>query len=174
MTLKTQFDEDFPNDIIKILGACSFDSELSLLSINTETISDIEEYVNENLSILSETSYKNVEYFKFKPGHKAFLLSLPEFIQEKKNMKPAENIKLSNFSHILKTFIETAESNFGRPPNGRRYNETNRYFSIFIYLMCGKACYETLCSNLPIPQANTLRESTLNHSHFMNIDGNTI
>lgn len=86
--METLLDGDFPDDIMRILDACSFDSELSLQSINSETISDIEEYVNDNLSILSETSYKNINYFKFKPNHKAFLLSLSDRIQEKKNIVP--------------------------------------------------------------------------------------
>lgn len=161
LKLKTQLGEEIPNDIIKILDECSFDTELSLVSINSETISDIEEHVNKNLEILSETSYENVDYFQFKPGHKTFLLNLSKIIQQKKSEEPIESHKSLNFSHILKTFIETAESNFGRLPNGRRYNETNRYFSTFIYLMCGRACYETLSSNLPIPQAKTIRKSTV-------------
>lgn len=152
---------DFPHDLIKILDKCSFDSELSLVSMNTQIISEIEEYVNEDLSILSETSYKGIDHFKFKPGHKTFLLRLPDIIEKNKNTHQSAAVKSANFSHILKTFIETAESNFEALPNGRRYNEINRHFSTIIYLMCGKACYETLSANLPIPQANTIRKCTI-------------
>lgn len=133
---------------MQIFLACGFDSELSFSSVAPETIiSEIEQYVNENLSILKNTSYEGVEYFKFKPGHKSFILNFPNRLKEVK----CEGIqsKTSDFSCILRTYIETAEANFGKDPKGFRYSETNRYFSTFIYLMCGKSCYETLSANLP-------------------------
>lgn len=158
MEVETLLNEKIPSDIVAILKECGFDSYLPFLSITNETINDIEEYVKEDTSILKNTSYEGVKHFKFKPGHKIFLLNLTDRINYLKETKPNEKMqcKLSDFSYILRTFIETAETNFGKHPKGFRYNETNRFFSIFIYLMCGKACYETLSANLPIPKANTI------------------
>lgn len=68
-------------------------------------------------------------------------------------------VQYNDFSLIMKTFIESAQSNYGRHPNGLRYNDINRYFSTFVYLFCGKSCYETLSANLPIPQVNSIRKS---------------
>lgn len=102
--------------------------------------------------------------FEFKPGHKVFLLQLPTKIKLLKKEKHEQSSvsEKYNFSHVLKTFIDTSQANFGKNPKGYRYNETNRHFSTFIYLLCGRACYETLHANLPIPTANTIREFTRN------------
>lgn len=131
------------------------------MCINNETITEIENYVNDNLTALENTSYQDVNVFKFKPGHKSYLLQLPNQIEmlRESQSKDSLQFKMCNFSQILKTFIETAESNFGRKPNGFRYNDINRNFSTFIYLLCGRACYETLCANLPIPSSHAKRKN---------------
>lgn len=41
------------------------------MSINHESIVDIENYVNENLVILKNTTYENAAKFKLRPGHKS-------------------------------------------------------------------------------------------------------
>lgn len=152
-------EEKIPVDIVRILEACSFDTEDSLLSINEEILAEIEQYANEDRTVLNNTSYEQVNNFKFKPGHKVFIMNLPRRIRQLNEKKSNELAKMLHFPQILKTFVETAQCNLGKHPNARRYNETNRFFSTFIYLMCGKACYETLSANLPIPQAQTIRES---------------
>lgn len=156
--METFFKEKIPNDINKILSACGFDSESSFWSITQGTIDDIEEFVNEDLSILANTSYEGVHNFKLKPGHKSFILNIPNRINHLKEKKNDVPCTMSNFSQIVRTFIETAEANFGKHPNGFRYSQTNRDFSTFIYLMCGRACYDALSANLPMPQASTIGE----------------
>lgn len=98
--------------------------------------------------------------FAFKPGHKSAIIHLANQTKLLEKVEADVNMqyKMSDFSLILKTFIETAESNYGRDPKGFRYNDINRYFSTFVYLFCGRACYETLSANLPIPQADTIRK----------------
>lgn len=152
--LEKILNEKIPHDILKILDGCYFDSAISLSSITSSTIDEIEQYVNENTDVVKNTSYEGVLPFKLKPGHKSFLLQLPIRLKESN----FDNKGHGDFSRILKTFIETAENNFGRHPNGFRYDEINRHFSTFVYLMCGKACYEALSANLPIPTANTIRK----------------
>lgn len=161
--LKKYLNEKIPADIIKILEFCAFENESSLMSIDNDAIVDIEMYVNENPQILKETSYKNVNKFKFKPGHRLLIIQLPQLIKncnqtETKLQKIGHLRPQMNFSQILKSFIETAESNNGKQPNGFRYDEINRYFSTFVYLLCGKACYDTLSANLPIPSSHTIRK----------------
>lgn len=133
-----------------------FDTNLSLQNIVPETINDIEEYINENPIILKKTSYKDVNTFKFNPGHKRFILNLPKKISGPLKTTEKEEFIPSDFSFILQNLIETAKQNSSRHPKGFRYSEVIRHFSTFIYLQCGKACYEALSANLPIPQANTI------------------
>lgn len=148
--------DKIPNDIELILQRSGFDSKLALQSIDESVIVEIENQGNEDRSILANTSYENTENFKFKPGHKVFLLNLSkEVISWKENDDKIVH-DTSAFSFMLRKFIETAEKNFGKLPNGHRYDEANQSFSTYIYLMCGKACYETLSANLPIPKASTI------------------
>lgn len=147
-------------DIINILMRSGYDCKLALLGLNKESVEEIETYANKNRSVLENTSYQNMKEFSFKPGHKCIIIDLPNQIRllEKAESDEKMQYRMSDFSLILKTFIETAELNHGRDPKGYRYNDINRFFSTFIYLFCGRACYDTLCANLPIPQTNTIRK----------------
>lgn len=147
-------------DIINILTRSGFDSKVALSCLNLDSIIEIEQYANEDRSVLEGTSYQNMKTFMFKPGHKIVILNLAEQIKilQKSEDDGNSHGKMSDFSIVLKTFIDTAESNLEKDPRGFRYNEINRYFSTFVYLFCGKACYETLSANLPIPQACTIRK----------------
>lgn len=171
--LEKKWKEKIPLDILKILESCGFDTDDTLLSIDSEAIADIENYINDNLEVLIGTSYENIKCFKLKPGHKIFLQNLPNsfklWIEESSNeeKKNSTSDNVQDFSYVLQTFIQTAQSNAGKRKQGFRYNEINRYFSIYIYLMCGKACYEVLSANLPMPQANTIRELLLHYFTFI-------
>lgn len=167
LELEKLLKEKIPKDIVKILDACSFDTDLSFWAITAETIDDIEEFVNDDLSVLENTSYEGVNKFKLKPGHKSFILNLPIRLTYLKEKQIDEPCKISEFSQILRTFIETAEANFGNHPNGFRYDQINRHFSTFIYLMCGRACYDALSANLPIPQASTIGEILFSFIGFL-------
>lgn len=154
------FNDKISDDIKKILLRSGFDSKSSILGLNTDVIKDIEQFANEDRSVLEGTSYENMGEFKFKPGHKIAILHLANQVKQliESGFDEREKNELCDFSIVLKSFIDTATSNSGRKPNGFRYNEINQYFSTFIYLFCGKACYETLSANLPIPQSITIRE----------------
>lgn len=99
--LEKKLKEKIPTDIVQIFLECGFDSELSFFSVAPETIIiDIEQYANEDLSILKNTSYEGAKYFKFKPGHKSFILNFPNRLKEAKC--EGEQYKISDFSCILK------------------------------------------------------------------------
>lgn len=68
--LRNILKENVPIDIETILNRCGFDTELSFLSITSDTLIEIEEYINEDRSFLQGTSY-----------HKIFLLNLPDQIK---------------------------------------------------------------------------------------------
>lgn len=82
MELEKKFNFKFPSDIVEILSECGFDTESSLSYINQDIINDIEEHVNSMLSILKNTTYDGVNHFKLKPGHKSFLLNLPNLLKD--------------------------------------------------------------------------------------------
>lgn len=125
--------------------------------MNTQSITDIEEFINNDTAILEGTSYDKSKLFRFKPGHRIFLNKLSQAIHRMdETVEKAEQDSNFNLSYVLKMLIETAEMNSDREPKGWRYHETIRYYATYIYLLCGKQCYEVLCCNLPLPKPGTI------------------
>lgn len=158
--LEKVLNEKINADVIQILLRCGFDSKIAISNIDKESMQEIEKYGNEDRSVLQGTTYENMEKFVLKPGHKLTIFHLANKAKSllKATVDETMQLNTSQFSFILKTFIETAQSNTGRAQNGYRYNDINRYFSTFVYLFCGKSCYETLSANLPIPSVNSIRK----------------
>lgn len=161
--IERSFGEKIPPDIARILEESGFDTKTSLLNIDANTIIEIEEFVNKNRQILAKTSFDFSQTFRFKPGHKKFILNLSVRLStqfESTNIvrNGQEVDEYNDFSYILKSLIDVAKLNSGKDPKGFRYIESIRYFATYIYLLCGRACYEALSANLPIPQANTIRK----------------
>lgn len=77
------------SDLIKFIVEAGFDSETSILLIDQNSIVEIESYINSNKDILKNSIYESFtdenKTFKFKPGHKAAILSVPNKI---KKIKP--------------------------------------------------------------------------------------
>ena len=154
--------DQLPEIVIKVLKAAGYVTESILKLIKGEEINKIEEHVRKNRIILKGTSYENEDNFEFLPGHRVLLLNLPNEIEKMKNVnksiqqieKPTANS--SHFPFMLKALIETAESNSNGHPNGNRFNKNVQDFATYIYMMCGRACYDTLSANLPIPKSNTI------------------
>lgn len=151
-------EEKIPFDIKRILIESGFDTTLSLRSITHQTINNIEEYINNDPETLEGTSYDKLKRFQFRPGHRVFLNNLPQMIHRMNEVAEslAEPVTF-NLSYVLKMLIETAQKNSDREPKGWRYHEVIRYYATYVYLLCGKQCYEVLCSNLPLPKAGTIR-----------------
>lgn len=75
----------FPKDLEKILLNAGYDSTIVLSIITEKDIEIIENFVNGDLTILNNSSYKSSEEnfcFKFKPGHKQLILNLPNLVNE--------------------------------------------------------------------------------------------
>lgn len=62
-----------------------------------------------------------------------------------------------NFSNLLKEMITSALKNGNKPPQARRYSEVLLDFSMYMFMLSGRALYETLSENLPIPKSSTIR-----------------
>lgn len=71
-----------------LLSAAGYDTSLSLSQIDEEKIVDIENFLNTNkryvgkLKCCYSKHYKDLEIFKFLPGHKAILKTIPSQIEE--------------------------------------------------------------------------------------------
>lgn len=120
--------------------------------------------MDENRGLIADHRYRVDRKFKFLPGHKALLLNLPKQVEKHINNDNqidggSENQEnLCKFSLVLQKLIETATTNADKHANAARFSEVIKYFATYIHLICGKACYQTLCANLPIPKADTIRK----------------
>lgn len=85
--LKKIVGRSFPRGIGKILVESGFDCTSAVACVNQSSIKVIEEYVNENKNILKGTAYENTLNFKLKPGHKAFILGLPQALKDYEQKK---------------------------------------------------------------------------------------
>lgn len=138
----------FPNEVKSKLIFSGFDSEIALLELSPENILLVEKFQAEN--------------FMFLPGHRALLMGLPEKIKEyivwKKENKPPtfDILKSADVSFIMKELVRTALNNRNVEPKRRRYSESIRNFALYLYMMCGKAAYEVLSNNIPLPHPSTV------------------
>lgn len=88
-------------DIRKILPACGFDTELSIISLKENDINTIEKIVNQKKTLLSKSVlYNENETFEFKPGHRSLILSLPKrfeaYLEFKKSNQQQANTQRLN------------------------------------------------------------------------------
>lgn len=154
--------EKIPECLVEFLKASGFDTELAIEHIDTNTIHEIETFVETNRvifdNLLSKSIYKSIQPFKFAPGHRILLKKIPGLISSIKNdkleLKTARNTPIHSI--VLRALLEMAEKNSPDHPKANRYNTIIQWFSVYIFLLCGRSCYETLSTNLPIPQASTI------------------
>lgn len=151
--------------------------------LNEENIIVLEKYVSTNLKhLLENTVYSDFETdnFSFLPGHTNLLLTLPDCIRKfemnDKTRKPNVAAQNSNFnldslplSFLMKELIRSGIDNSSKDARHRKFSSVIQSFATYVYMMCGKACYEILSQNLPLPQANTICK--LNQS-WMNVSRN--
>lgn len=89
-------------------------------------------------------------------GHRAVIL---DWCQNKLNEQPSDDtfsIKDVSFSPILREMIISASSNYHKTPNAHRFSKLLMDFSVYMYIMAGKATYDILCANLPLPKSGTV------------------
>lgn len=161
--------EKLPPCVKKILSETGYDNSVSLVDVQSSELDYIEESLNKELHFIIEdlecchsAKYKNQQTFRFLSGHRKLILRLSNVLQEMKELetipsKRSNNLNyLNDFSFLMKTLIETAERNGCKIPTQHRYCEIIRCFAAYIYMTCGKMCYETLCRNLPLPQPSSI------------------
>lgn len=161
--------EEYPSCVKGLLFRCGYNNFISLKEINESIIPKIEYFINENLKdYINELSccyslhYQTQSTFQFLPGHETILLALPKYIEKyMESIRLRKTEQCGRFSFILEQMIATAESNLLKDKNGLRYPDSIRYFSTYIFLVCGRFCYEMLRSNLPMPSTKTICKSFL-------------
>lgn len=166
-----------------LLWRCGYDSMVSIKQISSVTIDKLEQYIQKKRNqivpeILLELEnvgdndnslmeYKNQKMFEFLPGHRETLLCLRSNIEKMQLKSVSESEDCDEvmaysatdtieYSVILKELIKTADKNFKKSKHAYQYNDIIKYFSTYIFLLCGRTCYETLNKNLPIPSTKTI------------------
>lgn len=122
-----------------------FDNILSMMDINRDDIDDIEKSFGK--SIL--------------PGHKKFIVALGKKAKEfesslAKAKKEKSEIDLPGATFIMNELVKSAMQNANVAPTRHRYSEDIQWFSTYIFLLSGRAAYEFLSSNLPLPSVPTI------------------
>lgn len=166
---------EVPKCLKILLRSCGYDSLYSLKQITSERIIEMELFIDTKkqriLSKLDDDNndkaviqYKKQSQFVFLPGHHDILLNIPNNIKEMQsqwelvpNANDSERKDVATeYSTILSQLIKTAERNKNRSKHANQYDDIIKYFSTYIFLLCGRTCYETLNRNLPIPSTKTI------------------
>lgn len=125
------------------------------MCVDDEQLTYLEQHVEKNRCIMEKfkcdhtKSYCTSDQFKFLPGHRAFLLN---WCQKTLKARPHDEetdtladtfmVKDEAFSPILREIISSALFNHSKTPNNHRYSKLLMEFSVFMYIMAGKASYE--------------------------------
>lgn len=154
----------------KFLNICGFDTILSLRNITNNTILEIENHIQnygkssiQNLDCCYSEFYRSIPEFKFLPGHKAFLLEISKCLSMKTVDRETRNENASSvfdsgFTLVLEKLIETAKANHVVDKNHHTFIDIIRFFATYVFLICGRSCYEVLYRNLPLPSVSTVCE----------------
>lgn len=163
-----------------ILWESGYDCMISIKEITNDKIIKLEDFIQKKRNkilykILSDleklnksddslNAYKEQQLFQFLPGHRNILLSLRGNIERMQQAVTSGSDKLvtevhectEEYSVILTELFKTAKNNLNKSKHAYQYNDIVRYFSAYIFLLCGRTCYETLNKNLPIPSTKTI------------------
>lgn len=110
----------YPDFIKKILIQTAFDSTAALRTLNKNSIGQIEQFIDEHIECLNETTYLDeigqlkTKPFKFLPGHESLILNIPKEVNDhlakkkqvksarKSDIPPVEDLKLLFAEQIKK------------------------------------------------------------------------
>lgn len=161
--------EPIPECIKQILSWCAYDTIASVRNINSESLFQIQRQVNsyflpkiQELTCCYAEFYKQQSKFELLPGHRDFILTLPKYLNV-----PTSYTQNIAFSTILNSLIETSEQNAGKDKHQSHYDDIIRYFSTYLFLRCGRSCYELLNHNLPLPSTRTVCECWIHFIYFV-------
>lgn len=139
-----------------------FDTPGNLYGLTELQLSQLEQEINPSIFENLDTgcphikAYKDAsesKKFRFLIGHRLQILKAAQ-IQPRSNENSA--FEHPGFSVLLQAMINTALNNYEKSANNNRYTDLITDFAIYIYIMAGKACYEVISANLPLPAASTI------------------
>lgn len=155
-----------PKCIKVFLVNCGYDTIISIKNISVNSINEIENEINTNakhiiqqLDCCYSEFYKKQSTFKLLQGHRDLILSLPKLIEE---YRDPDEILIQNVSQhpgisvILREMIQIAIKNYKLPEKRAVYSDIIRYFSTYIFILCGRSTYKVLRDNLPLPSISTV------------------
>lgn len=161
--------ERIPKCIEQILSCCGYSHPLSFENFSNESLSQIENHMRKSsqstikrfdctLHGCLTAHYNDQKVFKFLPGHRIFINSMVKCIGQKSSLENlCETIeKHSGLSVIMKEVIQGAIKNEQAPKNHAQYSDIVKNFAIYVFLLCGRSCYEVLYKNLPFPSPSTI------------------
>lgn len=157
-----------PVEIIHILEINGYDNTLAMCEITDQEICAIER--NSTLVVGEKTVpiFKSSNYyskwnfsdpFSFLPGHRKLIRELGKKAAQYKiymDARKENDVVFSDLSFIMQEMLKAAKQNKNLAPTSHRYSEALQWFSTYIYILSGKAAYEVLSNNLPLPQASTV------------------
>lgn len=147
-----------------------FDNIHSLKLIDEKYLDQLELCINQHqqsiqniikvLNCIHSTIYSAQKTFKFLVGHRIVLLNWCKNLNKDKT-STLFNTGNPAFSPVMQEMIKSALGNVEKPANSRRFSNLLMDFSTYIYIMAGKASYEIISANLPLPKAKTICEFNL-------------
>lgn len=162
--------QSIPECIKRLLEASGYDTEISLSTLNEANLLKVELFAQRSLQhVIAELhcchseTYRNETTFQFIPG--TFILEIPKGLQSNSRPVTLSTLcqqlidRLSTMpmaTDLLKEFLKTVVTNESTSKTQNRYSEVIQYFSTYIYMLCGRNCYEVLSNNLPMPKAVTV------------------
>ena len=114
--LEAKSKEKIPGNLEKIISSAGYETEGALATIDGKAITEIENFINENKFFLKETAYEycieNNSVFKFKPGHRSIILSIPKLLscntiknKKSKNVVSVEEKENLSVEELTKSII---------------------------------------------------------------------
>lgn len=147
-----------------ILIECGYDNIYSLKLINDDKLNALEMEMNTHPQVIQSFNcthskvYKSQPKFKILLGHRTLLLHWIQNLSQTENQSSERSIDIDHpaLSKIMSEILRCFLANHNKPPNNRRFSELVMNYSIYLYILAGKACYEIICENLPLPKVSTI------------------
>lgn len=182
--LEVLLDIQIPQCVKTILYHCGFNTELSIENLDENSLLQNENYVNHVANESSKTIFNGIhccfsetykeqiqnQQFKFIENHRNLILTLPQKIMLINSSQATESsVRFQQLKDISREFkenpflpnmigelLETAIANYKKTQNLNRYSNVVKDFATYIYLLCGRQCYEILSCNLSMPAVSTV------------------
>lgn len=166
--------ETLPECIKLFLSLCGYDTLTSLSYFSRECLTDIETHISKNLDQIQLLDCCHAEIYKAQnhgfsliPGHRDLVLAVSEQIsihlatQKNQHKTSCNNLneviqRHASLSVIMKELVKTSLQNAELSKNNAEYSDNIRFFATYVFILCGRSCYEVLRKNLSLPSVSTV------------------